>query len=72
MCRKDPTSADETGVSQYKLPGLGGPQGRPGPECVAHVLVFLCSIIICRLYKLILSDKAQVALQQRVSLSELV
>jgi hypothetical protein len=27
--------------SRYKLPGHGGPEGGPGPECVAYVVVFL-------------------------------
>ena len=57
--------------------GRGGVEGcsnyrDPGPDHVAYVFVFLCSIIICRLYKLILSDKAQVTLQLKVSLSDLV
>jgi hypothetical protein len=50
------------GGSRYEL---------PEPEYVAYVFVFLGSII-CRLYKLTLSDQAQVILQLRVSLSDLV
>ena len=46
--------------SRYKL---------PGPDYVAHIFVFLSSII-CLLYELTLSD--QVTLQLRVSLSDLV
>lgn len=66
------TCADETGGggggSRYKLQGLGGPEGGTGPEYV----VFLSSIINCRMYKRILSDQSQVTLQMRVSLSGLV
>jgi hypothetical protein len=51
--------------SRYKL-------REPGPEYVVYVFVFLDSIIICRLYKLTISDKAQVTLQLTVSLSDLV
>jgi len=42
-----------------------------GPVNVAYVYVFLGSII-CRLYKLTPSDQAQVTLQVKVSLSDLV
>ena len=49
-----------------------GPEGGPGPDYVACVFVFLGSIIIRRLYKLILSDQARVTLQLRVTLSDLV
>jgi hypothetical protein len=38
-------------------------RSRRGPDHVAYVFVFLSTIIICRLYKLTLSDKAQVALR---------
>jgi hypothetical protein len=65
-------SAEETGENRYKLPGPGAPEGGPGPDYVAYVFLFLCSIIICRLYKLALSDQAQVTLQLTVSLSDLV
>jgi hypothetical protein len=34
-----------------------------------NIVVFLSSIIICRLYKLTISDQAQITLQLRVSLS---
>jgi len=60
------SSADEPGDwwgSGYTL---------PGPDYVAYVFVFSDDIIICRLYKLTLSDQAQVTLQLRVSLSNLV
>jgi hypothetical protein len=49
--------------SQYKF---------PGPDYFAHVFAFLGSIIICRLYKLTLSRQAEVTLQLKVSLSDLV
>jgi hypothetical protein len=60
------------GGSRYKLQGPGGPEGGPGPDYVAYVYVFLSSIILCRLYKLTLSDQVQVIVQLRVSLSDLV
>jgi hypothetical protein len=44
----------------------------PAPDYVAYVFNFVGSIPICRLYKLALSDQAQVALQLRTSLSDLV
>ena len=46
--------------------------GASGTGYVALVCVFHCSIIICRLYKLTLYEKAKVTLQPRVSLSDLV
>jgi hypothetical protein len=55
-------SANKTGVgrrSWYKWPEPGGPEGVSRLNNV-HVFVFLCSVIICRLYKLTLSDQAQV------------
>ena len=66
------TVPTRVGGSRYKLPGPGCLEGGPGPDYVAYVFVFLSSIIICRLYKLTLSDQAQVILQLRVSLSDLV
>jgi hypothetical protein len=56
------------GEDQYKLAGPGRPETGPGDEYVAHVFVFLVSIIICRLYKLTLLDQAQVTLQLRAFL----
>jgi hypothetical protein len=47
---------------RYKLPGLG---------YVAYFFVFLGGIIICRLYRLTLSDQAWVTLQLTVSPSDL-
>ena len=66
-------NVDEMGRgSRYKLPGPDSPERDPDPEYVTHVFVFLGSIIICRLYKLTISDQAQVTVQLRVSLSDLV
>jgi hypothetical protein len=45
----------------------GGPEWGAGSEYVAHVFVDLGSIIIRGLYKLTLSDQAQVPLQMTVS-----
>jgi hypothetical protein len=47
-------------------------EGGPGPDYVAYIVVFLGNIIICLLYKLTLSDKAQVTLQMKVSLADLM
>jgi hypothetical protein len=44
----------------------------PRSDYVAHVFVDFGSIIIRRLYKLTLSDQAQVPLQLRVSFSNIV
>ena len=44
----------------------------PGLNSVAYIFVFLGSIIFCQLYKLTLTDPAQVTLQLRVILSDLV
>jgi hypothetical protein len=55
-----------------ELPGPGGAEGSPGPDCVAYVFVVLGGIIICRLYKLTLPGQAQATLQVTVSLSDLV
>jgi hypothetical protein len=59
------------GGSQYKLLGPGGPQRGPRPDYDAYVFVFLGSII-CRFYKLTLSNQYQVTLQLTVSVSDLV
>jgi hypothetical protein len=50
----------------YKLPQPGGPEGRQGPDYLAYVFASLGCIVICRLYKLTLSDQYQVTLQLRV------
>jgi hypothetical protein len=48
------------GGSRYQLPESGGPEGDSGPDCIAYFFVFPGSTIICRQYKLPLSDKAPV------------
>jgi hypothetical protein len=57
------------GGSRYILLGTGGPEGRPTS---GYAFVFLGSIIICRVYKLTLSDQAQLTLQLTVTLSDLM
>jgi len=65
-------SADRgAGWQPVKLPAPGHPEGGPEPDYVAHVFGLLVSIVICVLYKLTLSDQAQV-LQLTVSLSDIV
>jgi hypothetical protein len=53
-------------ITQAQFSGKG-----PGVDYVTYVRVFLGSIIICRPYKLTLSDQAKVALQLRVCLCDL-
>jgi hypothetical protein len=55
--------ANETWESRCKL---------LGSDDIVYVFVFLSSIIICRSYKLTLSDRAQVALQLTVTFADLV
>jgi hypothetical protein len=43
--------------------GPGHPEGGPGLAYVAKVIVFLGSIIICRLHKRTLSDQSHVTMQ---------
>ena len=50
------------GGRRYKLPGPGDLVGSPKADNVGYVFVFLGSLIICRLYKLTLSDQAQITL----------
>ena len=57
QCRRD----GEEG-SRYKVPVPGGPEGGPGTNYVAHAFAFLGFIVICRLYKLTLSDQALLTL----------
>jgi hypothetical protein len=64
-------SADEKGGKPVQITGARKSGKGPGPDNVAYV-AFLGSIIVCRLYKLTLSDQAQVTLQLTVSLSDLV
>jgi hypothetical protein len=58
----------------WRVGGWGGGvrRFRRGPGYVAYVFVCLDSTIICRLYKSTLSDQAQVTVQLRVYLSDLV
>ena len=65
-------SAEEKEESRYKLSGLGCPEGNPGPDCLAYVFVFFGNVIICRLYKLALSEEAQDNLQVRAVLSDVL
>jgi hypothetical protein len=53
------------------MEGVGSRYKLLGPDCVTYVFVFLGSTIICRLYKLTLSNQAQVTLQLRISLYDL-
>jgi hypothetical protein len=63
-------SADERAGKPVQITGAWR-FGR-GPGYIAYVFVFLGSIIICRRYRLTLSDQAQVTLKLGVSLSDLV
>ena len=58
--------------SWYELSGRGGSYRGSWADCVAYVSVVPASIINCEMYKLTLSDEAQVTLQLRESLSDLV
>jgi hypothetical protein len=66
LCRID------GGEPDIKLLGPDDSEGASGPDYVAHILVFLGSIILCPLYKLTLSDQVQIILQLGVSISDLV
>ena len=57
--RKDTTSANEMGGGLIQI---------TRPEYVPYVFVLLGSIIICQLYKLTLSDQAQVTATDSQSL----
>jgi len=46
---------------RYKLPGPGGTERGPGPDYIAYVFVFLGTITICRLGKLILLYQARLS-----------
>jgi len=54
------------GGNPYQLPGPGSPERVSRTDFIALVFVFLGSIIICRLYKLTLSEQTQVTLQLTV------
>ena len=64
--------ADETRESRHKLPETDIPKGDPGLDDIAYVFVFLGIIIICRSYKLTLSDRAQLSRQLTVTFVDLV
>ena len=57
------------GGSRYKLRRPDGSEGGRRSDYVASAVVFLGSIIICLLYKLTFSDRAQVTMKMRVSLA---
>jgi hypothetical protein len=67
-------SIDKTRRNPVQIIGTSDREDEPGPEYAASDFVFPRSIIICRLFKLTLSDhdQAQVTLQLRVSLSIIV
>ena len=56
--------------TNYRGPAVR--KGAQGPDYVACVFVCLGIIIICRLYKLTISNQTQITLQLRVSLSKVV
>ena len=58
----------------YRVDEVEGVAGTkfPGPDSVACVIVFLGTTIICRLYRLIVTDQTQIALHLRVSLYDFV
>jgi hypothetical protein len=45
----------------------GAPERGPRPDCIALVFVFLARIITCAVYKLSLSDQAQITQQPKIS-----
>jgi len=53
QCVSIQISANERGmgVACKNYRGPGSPKRGLGPDCVAYVAAFLCSIIICPLYK---------------------
>lgn len=66
QCRID---GGEAGI---KLQGPYNPGAGLRPDYLAHISVFLCSIILCPFYKLNLSGQAKITLHLRVSLFDLV
>ena len=63
-----PVATRGEGVSRYKLPEPGDPEGGPGPDYVAYIFIFLGDIIICKMYKLTPSEQAKGSVQLRVRL----
>lgn len=60
-------SADETGAGEGgSVTNYQGPvvqiNGGPGPDYFAYVFLFLCIIIVCRFYKLTVSEQTKVTL----------
>jgi hypothetical protein len=51
---------------------MGKPVGDRGSDKAVYVFVYLGIVIVCRLYKLTLSDKDHVILQLRVILYNLI
>ena len=71
--RLNARSADKKGWGNpVQITGTRGPEGAPGPHCVAYVFVFLGSVMTCRLHGLTFSDKTQYPLHLRVGLFGLV
>jgi hypothetical protein len=65
-------SAGERGQEPVQITGPADLERSPRPNYVAYIFVFLSSTIICRLYKLNLSDQVQVTLHLKVSHSDVV
>jgi hypothetical protein len=60
------------GGHPYQIPESGNSKRGPGPKYFAYVLISLHNIITWRVYKLTLSEQAQVTVQLTVRLSDLV
>jgi hypothetical protein len=54
---------ERLGVEPVLFTGVRMSGGSPEPDCVAYVCVLTGNIILCRTYKLPLSDQSQVTLQ---------
>jgi hypothetical protein len=65
-------SADDREGKPVKIAGARLSESGPRPLYLAYVFVFYGTIIIYRLYRLPLSDQAQVTRQLRDALSNLV
>jgi hypothetical protein len=63
-------SAGERERKRVKI--TGGRRSGTEPNYVAHIFVFIDNTIVYKLYKLTLSDQAQVTLQLRIILFDLV
>ena len=72
-CAGSTNEKGEVGASKLvQITGSQRSERGPGLRLCCICFIFLGSVIICRLYKLALSDPAQVTLQLTVSLSDLV